>query len=81
MQQLHGKGRESERQPATIRDSERHAGTLWDRRESDRKPATILDSKRHTATPLERRDIERTLKEICSKLHGKRDTAITHRKK
>ena len=30
MQQFHGARKESERQPATMRDSERHAATPWD---------------------------------------------------
>ena len=31
MQQLHGTDRDGERRPATVGESERHAGTPWDR--------------------------------------------------
>ena len=48
MQQLHV---DSERQPVTIRDSERHVATPWDQKESERKQAAIGDSERHAATP------------------------------
>ena len=50
MQQLHGTGADIERQPAKIRDSERHEATLRDRRDSERQPATIEDSERHAVT-------------------------------
>ena len=44
MQQLHRTGRESERQPATMRNIERHVATSLDPRDSERQPATIGDS-------------------------------------
>ena len=44
MQQLHG---ESERKPATMRNSERHEATPWIQRDSEKQPATILDSDIH----------------------------------
>ena len=50
MQQLHGTGRDSDRQPATMRDNERHVGTPWDRRDSERQPATTKDNERHAAS-------------------------------
>ena len=59
LQQLYGTGRDSERQPATIGNSERYAGTTYDWRDSERQPATIEDSKRHAATPWNPRDSKR----------------------
>ena len=59
MQQLHETGREGERQPATIGDSERHAATTCDQRDSKRQPAGMGDSDRHVATPWDQRDIKR----------------------
>ena len=47
---IHATVRDSERQLATMGDSERHAETPWDRRDSERKPATIGEWERHTAT-------------------------------
>ena len=46
MQQLHG---DSERQPTTMRKSERHETTAWVQRESEKQPATIVDSEIHAA--------------------------------
>ena len=51
MQQLIGTERGSERQPETIRDSERKAATPWNRRNGKIEPASIRDSERHAATP------------------------------
>ena len=51
MQQLHGTGRDSERQQATMSDSDRHVAIPWDRRDSERQPATIRDSEILAATP------------------------------
>ena len=59
MQQLHGTGRGSERQPGNLEERKRHAATALDWRESERKPATIEDSERHAATQWDRRASER----------------------
>ena len=59
IQQLHGTRRDSERQPATIGESRRHAAHLWERRESERQLETIGDIERHAATPWDQRDTER----------------------
>ena len=56
MQQLNGKVRDSERLPATIGDSERHAATPWDWSDIERPPAKIEDSERHAATAWYLRD-------------------------
>ena len=50
MQQFYGTGRDSERQRATLGESERHGATPCFQRDSERKPATIVDRKRHAAT-------------------------------
>ena len=50
MQELHGTGRGSERQPEIIRDCERHVATLWDQRDRERKPVNMGDSERHAET-------------------------------
>ena len=57
--QLHGTGRDSERQPATIGDRDRHAETPWDRRDIKRQSANIGDSERHAATPQDWRETVR----------------------
>ena len=51
MKQLHGTGRDSERQKATMKDSKRHVATSWDKRDSERQPANMGDSERQLATP------------------------------
>ena len=50
MHKLHGTERYNDRQPKTIRDSERHLATPRDLSDSDRKPAMLGVSERHTAT-------------------------------
>ena len=66
MQQLHGSRRDSDRKPATLGDSERHAATPWNwKRElettinnvetvsdmqQERQPKTMEDSERKPAT-------------------------------
>ena len=50
MQQLLGTGRDIERQPETMRDSERHVANLLDQRDSERKQITMGDSERNAAT-------------------------------
>ena len=50
MQQLHGSRKGSNRQPATIGDSERHAATPWDQRNSEGQPTTIEANERQPAT-------------------------------
>ena len=52
MQQIHCPGKDIERQPALMRDSETYEATTWDRRNSERQPATVGDSERHAATLL-----------------------------
>ena len=47
---LHGTVRDRDRQPARIRDSERHLVTPWDLSERERQPATIGDSEGQAAT-------------------------------
>ena len=49
---LHGTVKDSDRPPATIRDSERRLVTQLDLSDSERQPATIGDSERHAATQL-----------------------------
>ena len=43
--------RDSERQPETIGNSERHAVTQWDMGDSEKHQVTTSDSERHVATP------------------------------
>ena len=50
IQLLHGAERESDRQPANIRDSESQGETPWDKRDSERQPETIGDSETHVVT-------------------------------
>ena len=50
MQQLYVTGRDSEREPTTMRDIERHVATPWDWRDGKRKPVTIGESERYDAT-------------------------------
>ena len=51
MQQLHETVRDSERQPAIMRDIETHVATPWDQRDSESKPATMGEGERHEVTP------------------------------
>ena len=51
MQQLLGTGGDSERNPATMRDSERLPATPWDWVNSERQLVTMGDSESTAATP------------------------------
>ena len=42
---------DQKRNPATMRDSERHVATRWDRRDSERQSATKVDIEILAATP------------------------------
>ena len=53
MKQINGTGRESERQPATMREMQQlHI-------DSERQQATMRESERHVTTTWDRRDSER----------------------
>ena len=63
MKQLQGTGRDSKRQTATIRDSERHADSPWDRRdtrESQQLQETVRDMKHLYWTGETVRDSQQT---------------------
>ena len=51
MQQLLGTGRDIEKNPSTMGDSERLPASPWDRRNSESKLATIGDSESPAAIP------------------------------
>ena len=46
MQQLH---EDSDRQPDTMRNTDRHEATAWVQRDSEKQPATIVDFEIHAA--------------------------------
>ena len=73
MEQFHGTGKASERQPVIIRDSERHVETPSDRRKNERQTATIGDSERHATT----RDKIDSWKNLATIEDSERHAAIT----
>ena len=52
MQQLLATGRDSERQPAKMKDSERYVATPLDRTDSERQLEILGDSEIYAATPF-----------------------------
>ena len=56
MQQTQG---DNERELVTMRESERHVATPWDRRDSEKQQATIGDSEKHAGTLWDRKETVR----------------------
>ena len=55
IQQLHCTGRDSKRQPATIRDSEKHVATQCNRRYRERQPSTPWQRKRQREADINKK--------------------------